>query len=282
VPRLIPIFDEQRLRQRLTRAVAAPSFPGFLHEHAAGEILSRLASSRQRFDLALAHGTRPDLLSAPQMRTIRAATVETTRHADLVITAGDVPMRDGSLDCLLMLFGPETTNDIGRLFADIRRALRPDGLFLGAALAGATLKELRDSWSLAEVELTGGGTPRVAPFAGLRDLGDLMLRSGLALPVVDGERLVVRYADPLALLRELKALGWSNALIERTRRGPSRRLLARMVEHYRDRFADSDGRIRATFEIAYLTGFSPHPDQQQPLKPGSARIRLADALSRRP
>ena len=262
--------------------MAAPSFPGFLHEHAAGEILSRLASSRQRFDLALAHGTRPDLLSAPQMRTIRAATVETTRHSDLVITAGDVPVRDGSLDCLLMLFGPETTNDIGRLFADIRRALRPDGLFLGAALAGATLKELRDSWSLAEVELTGGGTPRVAPFAGLRDLGDLMLRSGLALPVVDGERLVVRYADPLALLRELKALGWSNALIERTRRGPSRRLLARMVEHYRDRFADSDGRIRATFEIAYLTGFSPHPDQQQPLKPGSARIRLADALSRRP
>ena len=281
MPRPIPIFDEQRLRQRLTRAVAAPSFPGFLHEHAAGEILSRLASSRQRFDLALAHGTRPDLLSPPQVRTIRAATVE-TRHADLMVAAGDVPVRAESLDCLLMLFGPETTNDIARLLADVRRALRPDGLFLGAALAGATLRELRDSWSLAEVELTGGATPRVAPFAGLRDFGDLMLRSGLALPVVDSERLVVRYADPLALLRELKALGWSNALIERTRRGLSRRLLARMVGHYRDRFADGDGRIRATFEIAYLTGFAPHPDQQQPLKPGSARMGLADALRREP
>jgi SAM-dependent methyltransferase len=281
VPRPIPIFDEQRLRQRLTRAVAAPSFPRFLHEHAAGEILSRLASSRQRFDLALAHGTRPDLLSPPQVRTIRAATVE-TRHADLVVAAGDVPVRAESLDCLLMLFGPETANDIARLFADVRRALRPDGLFLGAALAGATLRELRDSWSLAEVELTGGATPRVAPFAGLRDFGDLMLRSGLALPVVDSERLVVRYADPLALLRELKALGWSNTLIERTRRGLSRRLLAHMVGHYRDRFADGDGRIRATFEIAYLTGFAPHPDQQQPLKPGSARMGLADALRRRP
>jgi hypothetical protein len=281
VPRPIPIFDEQRLRQRLTRAVAAPSFPAFLHEHAAGEILSRLSSSRQRFDLALAHGSRPDLLSASRVQTIRAATVE-TRNADLVVAAGDVPVQAESLDCLLMLFGPETANDIARLFADVRRALRPDGLFLGAALAGATLRELRESWSLAELELTGGATPRVAPFAGLRDLGDLMLRSGLALAVVDSERLVVRYADPLALLRELKALGWSNALIERARRGPSRRLLARMIGHYRDRFADGDGRIRATFEIAYLTGFAPHPDQQQPLKPGSARMSLADALRRQP
>ena len=281
MPQPIPIFDEQRLRQRLTRAVAAPGFPGFLHEHAAGEILSRLSSSRQRFDLALAHGTRPDLLSVPRAQTIRAATVE-TRNADLVVAASDVPVRAESLDCLLMLFGPETANDIARLLADVRRALRPDGLFLGAALAGATLRELRESWSLAEVELTGGATPRVAPFAGLRDLGDLMLRSGLALPVVDSERLVVRYADPLALLRELKALGWSNALIERTRRGPSRRLLTRMIGHYRDRFADGDGRIRATFEIAYLTGFAPHPDQQQPLKPGSARMSLADALRRQP
>jgi hypothetical protein len=263
----------------LTRAAAAPSFPAFLHEHVAGEILSRLASSRQRFDSVLSHGTRPDLLSPPGLPTIRAATVA-SRHADLVVAAGDVPVRAESLDCLLMLFGPETANDIPRLFAEVRRALRPDGLFLGAALAGATLTELRESWSLSEVELTGGVTPRVAPFAGLRDLGDLMLRSGMALPVVDSERLVVRYPDPLALLRELKALGWSNALTERTRRGPSRRLLARMVGHYRDRFADSDGRIRATFDVAYLTGFAPHPDQQQPLKPGSARMKLADALRR--
>jgi hypothetical protein len=281
VPRPISIFDEQRLRQRLTRAVAAPSFPGFLHEHVAAEILSRLATSRQRFDVVLAHGTRPDLLSPPRVRTIRAATVETP-HADLVVAAGDVPVRAECLDCLLMLFGPETANDIARLFADVRRVLRPDGLFLGAALAGTTLKELRESWSLAEVEMTGGVTPRVAPFAGLRDLGDVMLRSGLALPVVDSERLVVRYDDPLSLLRELKALGWSNPLIERTRRGPSRRLLAGMIEHYRARFADGDGRIRATFEIAYLTGFAPHPGQQQPLKPGSARTRLADALRRQP
>jgi SAM-dependent methyltransferase len=229
----------------------------------------------------LAHGTRPDLLSTSQLPTVRAATVEAS-HADLVVAAGDVPVRAETLDCLLMLFGPETVNDIARLFAEVLRALRPDGLFLGASLAGATLRELRESWSLAEIELTGGVTPRVAPFAGLRDLGDLMLRSGLALPVVDSERLVVRYADPLALLRELKALGWSNALIERTRRGPSRRLFTRMIGQYRDRFADGDGRIRATFEIAYLTGFAPHPDQQQPLKPGSARMSLADALRRQP
>jgi hypothetical protein len=280
VPRPIPIFDELRLRQRQTKALAAPSFPGFLHEHAAGEILSRFESSRQRFELVLAHGTRPDLLPAPEARTIRAATVASP-DADLLVAADDVPVREKSLDGLLMLFGPETSNDIARLFAAVRSALRPDGLFLGAALAGETLKELRDAWSLAEVELTGGATPRVAPFAGLRDLGNLMLRSGFALPVVDSERLVVRYADPLAMMHEVKALGWSNTLIERTRRGLTRRLLARVLDHYRERFADPDGRIRATFEIAYLTGFAPHPDQQQPLKPGSAQVRLADALRRR-
>jgi SAM-dependent methyltransferase len=277
VPSPTPIFDEARVRQRLARAIAAPGFPAFLHEHAASEILSRLDLSQQRFALALAHGTRPDLLLSPEILTLRAATVLTS-NADLVVPADTVPVKAESLDCLLMLFGPETVNDIAGLFASLRRALRPDGLFLGATLAGGTLRELRDSWSLAEAELMGGATPRVAPFAGLRDLGDLMLRAGLALPVVDSERLVVRYADPLALMRELKSLGWSNALVQRTRRGLPRRLLGRVIELYFERFADADGRIRATFEIAYLTGFAPHPDQQQPLKPGSAKVRLAEAL----
>ena len=277
MPGPTPIFDEKRVRQRLASAISAPGFPGFLHEHAAGEILSRLALSQQRFALALAHGTRPDLLLQDGMHTLRAATVLTS-DADLVVAADAVPVKAESLDCLLLLFGPETVNDLAGLFAGIRRSLRPDGLFLGAALAGETLRELRDAWSLAEAELTGGATPRVAPFAGLRDLGNLMLRTGLSLPVVDSERLVVRYADPLALMRELKRLGWSNMLVERTRRGLSRRLLARVVERYLDRFADADGRIRATFEIAYLTAFAPHPDQPRPLKPGSARFRLADAL----
>jgi SAM-dependent methyltransferase len=276
-----PIFDEARVRQRLARAIAAPDFPGFLHEHAAREILSRLELSQQSLAIALAHASRPDLLLHRRMDTIRAATV-LSAHADLVAAADSVPVKAASLDCLLLLFGPETVNDIAGLFAGIRRSLRPDGLFLGATLAGETLRELRDAWSLAEAEVTGGATPRVAPFAGLRDLGDLMLRAGLALPVVDSDRLVVRYADPLALMRELKRLGWSNALVERTRQGLSRRLLARVIEVYFERFADADGRIRATFEIAYLTGFAPHPDQPRPLRPGSAKVRLADALGRDP
>lgn len=276
-----PIFDEACVRQRLARAIAAPDFPGFLHEHAAREILSRLDLSQQSLAIALAHGSRPDLLLHRRMHTIRAATI-LSADAELVTPADSVPVKPESLDCLLLLFGPETVNDIAGLLASIRRSLRPDGLFLGATLAGETLRELRDSWSLAETELTGGATPRVAPFAGLRDLGNLMLRAGLALPVVDSDRLVVRYADPLALMRELKRLGWSNALVERTRQGLSRRLLARVIEVYFERFADADGRIRATFEIAYLTGFAPHPDQPRPLRPGSAKVRLADALGRDP
>ena len=276
-----PIFDEARVRQRLARAIAAPDFPGFLHEHAAREILSRLDLSQQSLAIALAHGSRPDLLLHRRMHTIRAATI-LSADAELVTPADSVPVKPESLDCLLLLFGPETVNDIAGLLASIRRSLRPDGLFLGATLAGETLRELRDSWSLAETEVTGGATPRVAPFAGLRDLGNLMLRAGLALPVVDSDRLVVRYADPLALMRELKRLGWSNALVERTRQGLSRRLLARVIEVYFERFVDADGRIRATFEIAYLTGFAPHPDQPRPLRPGSAKVRLADALGRDP
>ena len=276
-----PIFDEACVRQRLARAIAAPDFPGFLHEHAARELLSRLELSQQSLAMALAHASRPDLLLHRRLHTIRAATV-LSGNADLVTAADSVPVKAESLDCLLMLFGPETVNDIAGLLAGIRRSLRPDGLFLGATLAGETLRELRDAWSLAEAEVTGGATPRVAPFAGLRDLGDLMLRAGLALPVVDSDRLVVRYADPLALMCELKRLGWSNALVERSRQGLSRRLLARVIEVYFERFADADGRIRATFEIAYLTGFAPHPDQPRPLRPGSAKVRLADALRRDP
>jgi hypothetical protein len=159
----------------------------------------------------------------------------------------------------------------------IRRALKPDGLFLGALLGGATLTELRQSFAQAESETTGGISPRVSPFADVRDLGSLLQRAGFALPVTDIERTAVRYGDFSALVRDLRAHGLTNALSERRKRFLRRDTLAAMLAHYRADHAES-GKLNATFEIVYLTGWSPHQSQQQPLKPGSAKTRLAEAL----
>ena len=165
----------------------------------------------------------------------------------------------------------------GALF-QIWQALRPDGLFIGCLLGGRTLQELREVLLAAEAETTGGVSPRVAPFADLRDMGSLLQRAGFALPVVDSELVTVRYRDLFGLLRDLRAMGWANALTDR-RKAPLRRdTLMRAAALYAERFADPDSRLRATFEIVWLSGWAPHESQQKPLRPGSAKARLADAL----
>ncbi len=158
---------------------------------------------------------------------------------------------------------------------------KPDGLFLAALLGGETLTELRQSFAAAESEVEGGVSPRVAPFADLRDLGALLQRAGFALPVTDVDRLTVRYDSAFALMHDLRRMGATNALMARRRTPLKRATLLRMAEIYAQRFADADGRVRATFEIVWLSGWAPHPGQQQPLKPGSAKARLADALGTR-
>jgi SAM-dependent methyltransferase len=172
-------------------------------------------------------------------------------------------------------------NDLPGALVQIRRALKPDGLFLAALLGGDTLAELRESFAVAESALAGGVSPRVAPFPDLRDMGALLQRAGFALPVADVDRVVVRYASPLALMADLRRMGAANPLVER-RRVPLRRdVLMRMMEVYGERFGDPDGKIRARFEIVWLSGWAPHHSQQQPLQPGSAKARLADALGTR-
>src|SRR5205085_2354971 len=162
----------------------------------------------------------------------------------------------------------------------IRRVLRPDGLLLAAMIGGDTLTELRQSFAAAEAECEGGVSPRVAPFADLRDVGGLLQRAGLALPVTDVDRVVVRYADAFALMQDLRRMGASNVLVER-RRTPSRRTtLLRMAQIYGERFADVDGRIRATFDIVWLSGWAPHDSQPKPLRPGSATASLEAAVKR--
>jgi hypothetical protein len=167
------------------------------------------------------------------------------------------------------------------VLAQIRRALRPDGLLLAAMTGGETLTELRQAFAQAEAECEGGVSPHVAPTADLRDLGALLQRAGFALPVTDVDRVVVRYDSAFALMQDLRKMGATNVLVERRRKPMRRATMLRMAQFYAERFADPDGRIRATFEIVWLSGWAPHASQQQPLKPGSATASLAEAVKRR-
>ncbi len=189
-----------------------------------------------------------------------------------------LPFRDESLDLVVSTLALHWTNDLPGALIQIRRALKPDGLFIGAILGGATLTELRQSLLAAEAELSGGAGPRISPFADTHDAAGLLQRAGFALPVADVDRVVARYAHPLKLVADLRAMGETNVLNERARAPLSRAVLARASEIYAERFADADGRVRATFDIVTMTGWAPHPDQQKPLRPGSAKMRLADAL----
>ncbi len=189
-----------------------------------------------------------------------------------------LPVAPASLDLAVSLLALHAVNDLPGTLVQVRRALRPDGLFLGCLLGGATLTELRQSLAQAESEVEGGISPRVAPFAAVREAGALLQRAGFALPVADTETVTVRYADAFGLMRDLRGMGMTNALTERRRTPMRRATLIRTVEIYAERFSDPDGRVRATFEMLWLSGWVPHESQQKALKPGSAKARLADAL----
>jgi len=277
------IFDRRAIRRFRERALSR-GHPDFLNETIGEEIADRLSGILRDFSTIAVHRARPGSL-LPRLRQARpaarfiASDVVASAETDLVIDEETLPFAPGSLDCLIWILGLEQLNDIPGTLIQIRRALRPDGVFLAAALAGDSLSELRQSMIAAESEMTGGASPRVAPFVDIRDWGALLQRAGFTLPVADADRLTVRYRDALALMRDLKSLGLSNALLARSRSLTRPALIARTAAYYSDRFADIDGRIRATIEIAYLTGWAPHESQPQPLKPGSAKQRLADALS---
>jgi SAM-dependent methyltransferase len=192
-----------------------------------------------------------------------------------------LPFADGAFDLVVSALALHFVNDLPGALIQIKRALRPDGLFLAALLGGETLTELRQSFAAAESEVEGGLSPRVAPFADLRDLGALLQRAGFALPVTDSDCITVRYDSAFALMHDLRRMGAANPLIDRRRTPLRRTTLMRMAEIYAQRFADADGRVRATFELMWLSGWAPHPSQQRPLRPGSAPARLAATLGTR-
>jgi SAM-dependent methyltransferase len=264
------IFDRKLLRARRARAETLGPVT-FLRDRVADDLALRLSAVLRTFDIAIDLGTPSDAVR--QALAGKAGAI-----AAVVIDEEALPLRDGSIDLAVSALALQFVNDLPGSLIQIRRALKPDGLFLAALVGGDSLTELRQAFAEAEAEIEGGVSPRVAPFADLRDLGALLQRAGFALPVADIDRVVVRYPSPLALMHDLRRMGATNALIERRRRPLRRATLRRLMEVYADRFADPDGRIRATFEIVWLSGWAPHESQQQPLRPGSAKTRLADAL----
>ncbi len=281
------IFDRLLLRARRRRALALGPAT-FLLDRVAADLAERLSVVLRHFALAADIGTPGDALRrairgknlAERVIAVDAVPEWLRAGPDWAIAADEeaLPFAAGALDLVVSGLSLQFVNDLPGTLLQIRRALKPDGLLLAALLGGDSLTELRQSFAAAESEVEGGVSPRVTPFADLRDLGALLQRAGFALPVTDVDRLTVRYDSAFALMHDLRRMGATNALVERRRAPLKRATLLRMADIYARRFADADGRLPATFEIVWLSGWSPHESQQQPLKPGSARARLADAL----
>jgi SAM-dependent methyltransferase len=273
-PNVAPqLFDRALLRARMDRARRVGPVT-FLLDRVVEDMADRLQAVTRGFSDVAEIGSPGELLRKPT-----ADRFKTVSRIDFQETE-TLPLPPESLDLALSALALQFVNDLPGVLAQIRRALKPDGLLLAAMVGGDTLTELRQSFAAAEAECEGGVSPRVAPFADLRDVGDLLQRAGLALPVTDVDRVVVRYDSAFALMADLRRMGATNILIERRRIPTRRATMLRMAQIYAERFADPDGRIRATFDIIWLSGWAPHDSQPKPLRPGSAKASLEAAVKR--
>ena len=282
-----PIIDTSLWLARKRRALARPvGGADFLMRRAAEDLADRLGAVERKFGKAA--------VLFCQMPTAAGVLVESGKVLDIIRVEADaaflgagpglvapfetVPFEPESLDLVVSLLSLQAMNDIPGILVQIRRALRPDGLLLGAFAGAGTLSELRETLLAAETELYGGASPRVIPFTDVRDAGALLQRAGLALPVADVETVTVRYDSLFGLIADLRAMGETNALLDRSRRPGTRKLFARAAEIYAERFSDADGRVRASFSIVWMSGWAPDISQQKPLKPGSAKVSLKTIL----
>ena len=275
-PTTAPIlFDRALLRARQARARRGEPAT-FLLDRVAEDIEERLHAVVREFADVADIWTPGEILRKPsrdRFKSLTSISLDETGQEFLSLAPE-------SLDLAVSALAFQFVNDLPGVLSQIRRAWRPDGLLLAAMLGGDTLTELRQSFAAAEAECEGGVSPRVAPFADLRDVGALLQRAGFALPVTDIDRIVVRYDSAFALMQDLRRMGATNILVERRRTPTRRATMLRMAQIYGERFADADGRIRATFDVLWLSGWAPHESQQQPLKPGSAKAGLAEAVKR--
>lgn len=287
----ITVFDRRQVRRNRDRAAGGFGDVDFLVREVADRLADRLQDVSRQFPNALDLGCHSGCLAdaVAGMNGIETLIQADLSHAmaqqaarpGLPAVAADeewLPFAEESFDLVLSNLSLHWVNDLPGALIQINRALKPDGLFLGAMLGGETLKELREVLALAEVEFRDGLSPRVSPFADLRDAGGLMQRAGFALPVIDSDTITVTYGNPLTLMQELRKMGEGNAVTERSRSPLGRDILMRAADLYQERHAGPDGRVPVTFQVIYLHGWAPHETQQKPLRPGSARNRLAAAL----
>ena len=285
------LFDRELLWRRRERVAAMADAHDFLLQRVAEDFSERLLAVHRKFETVVDLGAHHGVIARRLQSLPGVSTVVSVDHvwsyleqcpAPRVLADEEfLPFREGSLDLVVSGLSLQHVNDLPGALLQIRRALKPDGLMLAALLGGQTLSELREAFLLAEAEVEGGASPHVAPFADVRDLGSLLQRAGFALPVTDADLVTVTYESPLALMRDLRGMGAGNVLKDRSRRPLRRETLIRACEIYVERHGLAGGRIPATFEIITLTGWAPHESQQKPLQPGSAKMRLADALGTR-
>eukprot|EP00439_Symbiodinium_sp_Y106_P087716 s1_g252.t1 len=281
-------FDRQLVARHRERAAASFSNADFLVRRAGEEISGRLQTTNRTFTTALDLGSHNGLLARDILKPAGIETVISTDLSPTMVSQAPLPhmvmdeeflaIRPGSLDLVTSALSLHWVNDLPGALLQARKALKPDGLLLIALFGGETLHELRDVLMQAETECEGGVSPRVSPFADVRDLGGLLQRSGFALPVVDADQIIVRYDTLFNLIADLRRMGETNAIAQRKKTPLKRATLMRAAELYQEKHSDPDGRIRATFEILYATGWAPHESQQKPMRPGTAAMRLADAL----
>ena len=280
------LFDLSAIRHHAVRAIKSGSCADFLLQRAMADLQERLSVVMRPFQNSLDLAT--PLPCVAEFLCQRGGEVTRLTMPGMPDNAGswrhqsapfdDLGLQPDQFDLAVSLLALQIVDDLPGTLIQLRRALKPDGLFIACLLGGDTLTELRQSFLEAETLIEGGVSPRVAPFADMRDCGALLQRAGFALPVTDIDRVVVRYADPFSLMRDLRAMGATNPLHERKRHYLRRDTLMKAAEIYVDRFSDPDGRVRATFELVWFSGWTPHESQQKPLKPGSATMSLAEAL----
>lgn len=278
-PSDILIFDRKKIRTQRNRAIEKMEDHNFLIEWTSNQLLSRLDTIKKEFPLSLQIGTRATLNKDKIPGLELLITMDSTNTRNTVIADEEcLPFAPESFDLIISALNLHTTNDLPGTLLQLKNTLKPDGLFLSAIMGGETLNELRDVFTQAEMEIKGGVSPRVAPFADMPQMGALMQRAGFNLPVVDSEIVTVTYDNLFKLMHDLRFMGEGNALNARSKSFNNRSFLMRAAELYKQRYSEPDGKIVATFEIIFLIGWAPHESQQKPLRPGSAENRLSDAL----
>ncbi len=267
------IFDRQLYLARQQKASGANAA---LVVHIAEDLADRLSVINHQFERVLLIAQNAEAFATVLKGSGKCATIEIRQP----VASDALDLAANHYDAVFHLMDIHCVNDMPGTLAQCSRALKPDGLFMMAGFAGETLAELREAWLASESEISGGASLRIAPMISTREMGGLLQRAGLALPVSDVDHVTLRYADPLAMLREIKGFGFSNPLIERRKAITSERMVAFVLRYYQDHFADADGRVRATLDVLWALAWKPHDSQQKPLKPGSAKASLAEVLAK--